>query len=145
MLGTMPSQRRDAEQCGNPHHMRSNRTLRLLAACALALAGGCASVATPDATPAPTDFFKHTGARQCETPSFSAARLQAEVVALRQAGIGVSKAQCGTDGNAYPAVCGGSTGDVWVLTVAPKSAPGMLSRGYRALNPALPIAIQACR
>lgn len=117
----------------------------LLTASLLLVLGGCAAVTTPGAKPAPTDFFKHTGARQCETPSLSAARLRAEVEALGQAGIGVSRAQCGTDGNVYPAVCGGGTGDVWVVTVASASAPGMLSRGYRALDRALPIDTQACR
>lgn len=123
----------------SPIHLRC-----LLAAGALCLLAGCAgpSGGTPPVT---TTLFKHTASRQCETQPSGAARLQTEVAALKRAGIEVLSAQCGDDGNLYPAVCGGGTGDVWIVSVEAEALSGMQSRGYRPLDPALPITTQPCR
>lgn len=116
----------------------------------LTIAGLCALAACagdPLTAPSgnPVSLFKHTGARQCETPVASASRLQAELAALEQAGIHVLSARCGSDDSLHPAVCGGGTGDVWLLSLPAAAVPAAQARGYRTLDAARPVQVQDCR
>lgn len=115
----------------------------LTAAGAVCILAACGQ--SPKAPEEPVALFKHTGARQCETQTGSADRLRAEQAELERAGVQVVTAQCGLDQQMYPAVCGGGTGDVWLITVKPDAVAAAQSRGYRAPNPAQPIDVQNCR
>ena len=102
--------------------------MAIRAAAALAVAG--AGVA--QGAPAPVAVYMSLGTRQCES---SGGRSVAEVrKTLADAGIRVLAATCGTDGFAYPAVCGAPDGRIAILDVPAEQAGAAVKLGFRLLS-----------
>ena len=89
-------------------------------------------------------LYKNVGSRQCEGPLATKVGLQKEIELLKKAGVHVESAQCGNDSNMYPAVCGGPTGEIWLISVKPESVTLAKSAGYKVVQ-GQPVQAQKCR
>ena len=79
-----------------------------------------------------TEFQAGASANQCEAKSSVPAsqRLKTAVAQLEAAGIAVVASSCGNTGLFYPAVCGGATGGLFLVTVKPAPAGDLLALGF---------------
>lgn len=75
-------------------------------------------------------LYKPTGTLQCSPTQTTRARLDAEVSALRAAGVPVIASSCAHDGVARVALCGAETGDLFAVTVASSSEARAMGLGY---------------
>jgi hypothetical protein len=75
-------------------------------------------------------LYKPTGSVQCSPSQTTQARLDAEVSALRAAGVSVTASGCANDGLIGPALCGVGNGDLFSVTVSPDSVSVTQQMGY---------------
>ena len=79
-----------------------------------------------------TEFQAVAGVSQCEAKSSVPAneRLKVLVDRLQSYGIEVMSSSCGNTGLSYPAVCGGASGDLFLVTVKPVLGTTMRTFGF---------------
>ncbi|MFZ4649330.1 MAG: hypothetical protein ACOYLV_01350 [Rubrivivax sp.] len=101
--------------------------LAILAAPALVVAG--CSVA--HGTSKPVAVYMSLGSKQCQEGGRTVSDVQKT---LRAAGIQVLAATCGSDGFAYPAVCGAPDGRIAIVDVPAEQASAAVKLGFRLLS-----------
>lgn len=112
--------------------------LGTLAACATGTAAGTAAD--------DPRWARGTDARQCEPATDGRAALDAEMAALRAAGVTASDPQCGSDGRMRPQMCGAPAGRLWFLRVPPGTPTDALrARGWRPASEWPDAQAAACR
>ena len=79
-----------------------------------------------------SEFQARVGSRQCEAKSSVPAlqRLNTAVAQLEAVGIEVVAASCGNTGFFYPAICGGATGHLFLVSVKPALASDLMPFGF---------------
>lgn len=97
-----------------------------LVALAVAPAAACAS-----APPKAVAVYLTLGSRQCQDGGRSLAEVQKM---LSEAGVKVLAATCGTDGMAYPAVCGAPDGRIAIVDVPEGQVEAARKLGFSLLS-----------
>lgn len=78
------------------------------------------------------DIYRYTGSTQCDFGSgISIEVMRQELV---DAGITYTNYYTSSDGNAYPSVCGGATGEINVFTIHEKQVPLAETLGFKQLS-----------
>jgi hypothetical protein len=110
-----------------------NQTVLALCLSAIFMTPACKDSSTnnDDNTTDNTKIYKYTGAEQCEPDS--GVPLDVMQMELANAGIDVLCAQLGNDGNAYPTVCGGATGDINVYLIRRVNLPDAEDLGFSSV------------
>lgn len=80
------------------------------------------------------ELFLSTGKRQCDATFNTQQQLARAVQALERAGVKVLSASCGTDGLMHPAMCGASSGEVWIMSVSEVDAASAKRLGYQPIT-----------
>ena len=109
--------------------------LPLFAIATLAACGGSAS----DSPGANVSVYKYVGSVQCTGGGTALPAMQQQ---LAGAGIRVITASCGSDGNAYAAMCGAADGRIGILEIPAAQAQAASALGFAPLS-SLPAATKA--
>ena len=105
--------------------------LSILAVASLAACGGGESGPDIETRAAGIKVFKSMGSLQCSGGGVSLAALQAQLTA---ANVQVRSAECGTDGQAVPAVCGISDGKIGIFEIAVAEDAAAVAAGFKPLS-----------
>lgn len=77
------------------------------------------------------EVYKYQGSRQCMGGGVPLSEMQRQ---LQQAGVAVSRADCGTDGMYYAQFCGGADGRINIFSVDSRTAHIAYAQGFRPLS-----------
>ncbi len=108
--------------------MRLSHLICLSISCICAAFVGCGA---EDSENRQTKVFKPDNSIQCENNGVSLADMRKE---LTSAGIDVICAQKGNTGLAYPAVCGGGTGNINVYLIHTNNLPDAEKLGFKSVS-----------
>jgi hypothetical protein len=104
------------------------------------IVSACGGGAEP--TDATVEVFKSLGSLQCTGGGTTPAALQSQ---LTGAGIQVSASSCGSDGNAYPAVCGAPDGFIAIFEVPTAQQSAAQALNFEPLSTVPAATRTACR
>jgi hypothetical protein len=107
--------------------------LPVLAVASLAACGGGGDGGGPDIQirVAGIKVFKATGSLQCSGGGLSLTALQEQLAA---ANVQVRSAECGTDGQPMPAVCGAPDGKIGIFEIAVADDAAAATAGFKPLS-----------
>jgi hypothetical protein len=120
--------------------MRMRVQLILLALAASPVAAWAAAPA-PAAVPAAVPVYLSLGSRQCQEGGRTLPQVRQM---LTDAGVRVLSSSCGTDGMAYPAVCGAPDGRIAILEVPADQVEAARKLGFSLLSERPRAQRQAC-
>lgn len=107
------------------------RLLAVLAVASLTACGGDSGGPDIETRVAGIKVFKATGSLQCSGGGLSLAALQAQ---LGAANVQVRSAECGTDGQPMPAVCGTPDGKIGIFEIAVGQDAAAAAAGFKPLS-----------
>lgn len=90
-------------------------------------------------------MFKKTGTVQCSVTKTTKVALDAEVSALRSAGIDVLASACASDGVAHPSQCGMEAGDLFAVVVTSSNEANALKMGFQSAGAYSSATAQSCQ